>query len=229
MLICQAWLAHRRVFSAHRMIGRTSFLLMPLFLSGGLLVLKTMAVGAGPDGNPLMQVYGARLGIFDALALTGFAALYAAAIANRRHVQLHARYMLATALLLLAPVLTRAGPALVPALRPQSLDDLPMFGQIVQGSNFVVLAVALALAFASGRYGRPYTAVALLTAMQIVAFQWLGGLPWWRESYLGLARLSDGVLIASGLACGGLVIGLAFASAWFTPGGSAGSPGKSAA
>ncbi|MCC5869478.1 MAG: hypothetical protein JJU27_13315 [Gammaproteobacteria bacterium] len=212
MLIAQSWLIQRRSVALHRLAGRASFVLVPAFLAGGLLLLKAMAQHATMPAQPLMQIYGTRLGILDVIAMGGFAGLYFGALANRRSVQLHARYMLATPLLLLSPTLTRILVVYLPPLTIRSPEDFALFGTAVQVSNAIALLIAIALYASAPRHGRAFAITAGLIVLQILTFQWVGDMSWWRGLYLALAKVPDAALTLAGLGFGLAIIGLALSS-----------------
>lgn len=89
--------------------------MVPLSLVSGLLLVHIMLAWAEPFGRS----YAARLAFINLTAMTYFAAAYALATAYRRQVQLHARLMGSTAILVLPPALASAllpfGPGFDPA------------------------------------------------------------------------------------------------------------------
>jgi hypothetical protein len=202
LLILQSWAIHNRKVGLHRRLGRSSFVIFPLFLVGGLMVLQTMAQATVAGFNPFMGVYGPALGLLDILAVATFAFLYYSALKTRSTVQLHARYMLGTLLLLLSPIFARLLAQHIPALQIAGPADMPLFLYSVQLANVMALAVALALYAQAPRYGRPFLLVAAVIALQAIGFQWLGFTAWWREVYTSLAGLPVAVPVALGLIAG---------------------------
>ncbi len=103
MLIVQPWLIRSRRRNIHRVIGRFSFVLAPLVVISALyVVLDNLA--KLPQPYPPIGLSFFWLGLASALY---FAILYGLAIINRKDVQLHARYMAATALAFIVPGLGR--------------------------------------------------------------------------------------------------------------------------
>ncbi len=104
MLIVQSWLIRTRRNPMHRTLGRVSFGLAPVvFVSAVWVNLHFMEGREGPFAADLISVF--WYGFF----LPGaFAVLYVMAIVHRRRMQLHARYMAATALVFIHPGLQRA-------------------------------------------------------------------------------------------------------------------------
>ena len=99
MLIVQPWLIRSRRRDIHRVIGRVSFVLAPLVVISALYVVLDNLVKL-PQPYPSIGLSFFWLGLASAAF---YAMLYILAIINRRDVQLHARYMTATALGFITP------------------------------------------------------------------------------------------------------------------------------
>src|SRR5688572_1810979 len=100
LLAFQSWSIHRRRNALHRTVGLASFALFPFFVTGGLLVIQTMAVKFGGRVDPFYTAFGARLGLIDMVSSLAIPGLFYMALKRRRKVHLHARYMLAPILFL---------------------------------------------------------------------------------------------------------------------------------
>lgn len=98
LLVAQAWLAASGRIEQHRIAGRLSYLLVPLIIVGFVLVSRF-----GQQRQPNPALIGAAL--FDGAL---FVLFYVLAIANRRHPEIHSRYMLLTAVALINAPLGRA-------------------------------------------------------------------------------------------------------------------------
>lgn len=218
LLILQSWAIHHRRIALHRLAGQSSFILFALFLVGGLLALHSMARGVAAGANPFIAVHGPGLGTLDLLAVTTFAGLYFFALRNRRTVQLHARYMLATPLLLLAPIFGRLFEAHVPGLTITGPESMHLFNYSLHLANAVALAAALALYASAPAHGRPFLVVAAVVVVQSAAFQWLGPTPWWREIYASLGNLPAAIPVLLGLAAGIVIVWLGLGGARPKPG-----------
>lgn len=205
MLTTQSWLAHHRQLGVHRLIGRISPAVVTVFVIGGLTMLKAMSIRTHSPEPNLMHVYGSGLALLDVIAVTGFVWLYHGALRHRRQVQLHARFMLATIILLLAPILTRLLVMHFPPLMVRGPEDFALFGMAVQVSNFLALGVAVSLYLSAPRWGRPFVVVAALVILQAIAFQWLTELPPWRGLFAALATTPTLILVAIGLVVGTLI------------------------
>jgi hypothetical protein len=104
MLVGQSWLARVRKISLHRLVGKISLVIAPLFVVSGLLMVRAMLMSE----SGFNRAFGVRLAFVDILTVVGFGAAYALAIYHRREIALHARYMAVTAVLALPPALARA-------------------------------------------------------------------------------------------------------------------------
>ena len=119
MLIVQPFLIKYKKRAIHRMLGKVSYVLVPLVLLSGFLMIRRAyylliddmhqkaAVGLNQlsDREILQQAAAYQaIGIFY---LSWFALFYSFAIINRRKSAIHARFMLATALPLLGPTVDR--------------------------------------------------------------------------------------------------------------------------
>ena len=100
MLIVQSTLASLRSFEAHRAIGKTSFLLVPVIVASTLL-LAHYRLRSGINRELLYFFY------LQCAVLLQFLIAYFFAIANRRMSPVHMRFMVCTALALVDPIFAR--------------------------------------------------------------------------------------------------------------------------
>jgi len=103
MLIAQSWAIDRRRVALHRALGKSSWLLAPLLVVTVLLVAHERIAGA-PAQAYAIQTYILYLQLSLAAL---FAISYAFAIATRRSVARHSRFMICTALTLVDPIVIR--------------------------------------------------------------------------------------------------------------------------
>ena len=170
MLIGQSALVRTRRIALHRVIGRSSLLVVPLFLVSGVLVVHTMLAST----EPFNRTYGARLAFIDLTTMIYFAAAYALAIAYRRQVQLHARLMASTAILVLPPALARALLFFGPGIHG--------FDAAFHGAYLICDLVVMALLVDDARRVKiraPYAVLLVFTVFQQVGFLVLPQLSWW--------------------------------------------------
>lgn len=104
LLMMQSWLIRSGRRTGHRFLGRSSLILAPVIVGSGLWVNFYIMAGAPePITDGLLGAY--WFGFF--LMLT-FTVLHGMGFIHRRRLQLHARYMAATALVFVTPGLGRA-------------------------------------------------------------------------------------------------------------------------
>ena len=212
LLAAQSWTIHHGGRSLHRALGTTSLALFPLFLAGGSLIFLGMAERFAEPPSPFYTLYAARLAWIDIVSVAAFAWLYFEALRRRRQVQLHARYLLATALLLLPPILGRLAPVL-PPLAIEGPQDFWKLGIGFQLGNAVTAAIGIALGATSGRHGRPFYLAAMATLLGGLLYQTLGGMAWWEGLFAAAAGLPPApiallaAMAGAGIAYAGWVAG----------------------
>ena len=188
LLAFQSWSAQQRRFALHRAYGIASLALFPLFLAGGLAVVLTMAASTAA-GSPFYQVYGARLGTMDINSVVLLGILYYGALADRRRVQLHARWLLATPLPLIMPIIGRVINDWVPGLVMHGPQDFPLFAWGVRLSGGIALALTAWLYATAPRRGKPFLIAGAALLLQSVAFETIGRTTWWGAAFRALAAL----------------------------------------
>lgn len=204
LLIAQSFTIHRRQRGVHRQLGLASLALFPLFLMGGTAIFFGMA-DRFVAGEPFQAMYAPRLALLDIVGVGGFAYCYFEALRQRRKVHLHSRYMLATAIFLLPPIIGRLSAIPLGVTGP---EDLAKLGAGFQVANGLTAAIAFALAFWSGKHGRAFAIAGVLTLVGAFFYQTVGGLPAWQALYASVAELPVAPFaMAAGLA--GILIGYA--------------------
>ncbi|MCX2745303.1 hypothetical protein OO013_15605 [Mangrovivirga sp. M17] len=88
---------------AHRIIGWTSLILVPVIVVAGSIMMKNMILNQ--DNYPPQTVY--KLAFIDATTLVAFIGFYSLGIYYRKKLKLHARFMVCTIFAPLIPALTR--------------------------------------------------------------------------------------------------------------------------
>jgi hypothetical protein len=203
LLAAQSWTIHHGHRQAHRASGTASLVLFPLFLAGGTGIFIGMAQRF-VSGSPFHALYAPNLAWLDVVGVGGVAYFYCEALRQRRKVHPHARYLLATAIFLLPPILGRLSPVL-PGLSvagPQDFWKLEIGFQI---ANVITAAIAFALVAHSGKHGRPFLLAGLLTLLAAVLFQTIGSMVWWERLYARAAELpSAPFALAAALAGAGI-------------------------
>jgi len=185
MLAAQSWSIHQGGRQWHRTAGTLSLVLFPLFLAGGVGIFIGMA-RRYVEASPFHVMYAPNLAWLDFAGVGGVAYFFYEALRQRRKVHPHARYMLATAIFLLPPILGRLSPVL-PGLSVAGPQDFWKLGIGFQIANAATAAIAFALAIRSGKHGRPFFLAGILTVIAALLFQTIGNMASWRSFYAGVA------------------------------------------
>lgn len=187
LLAFQSWSIHGGQRRWHRSVGIGSLALFPFFIAGNVAVVLSMAKATPTDA--FYQLYGARLGIMDATSPLILGWLFYHALAERRRVQLHARYMLATPLLLVMPIVSRLADAIFPALVMHGPEDFHRFVWSMRLASGVAVACAAWLYMTAPRFGRPFLVAGSVMLAQAVLFETLALTPAWQSAFAGMGRL----------------------------------------
>lgn len=181
MLIAQPWLISSRRRGVHRLIGRVSLLLAPVIVVSALLAVYDNLARL-PQPYPPIGLSFFWLGLGSAMY---FAMLYSLAILNRRDMQIHARYMVATSLVFIVPgmgrLLTRIGQAI-------GMDWLNF-----QIALWVPVLIGALMIFQDSRKGRirlPWVLATVSWTVVVLGFYFLPRFAWFSsfaDWYLSLA------------------------------------------
>ena len=104
-LIVQPLLIRAKNYKGHRILGKISYLLVPLLLVSIFLVTKMVYYRTLTTDSQKEAIASITVSIPD---LISFAIFYLLAIINREDISKHMRYMIGTSLLLISPGLGRA-------------------------------------------------------------------------------------------------------------------------
>lgn len=189
MLTMQSWSASTRRFALHSAVGKASLGLFPIFFAGGWGVIWTMAKATPND--IFYQIYGARLGTFDIVADLAVGWLYYVALRDRRNVQLHARAMLATPILLISPILGRVFGHYAPGLIIAGPQDFYLFAYSMHLANLVALLLTVWLYRQAPRHGGVFLFTAAIIVIQSILFETLGRNAAWRAFFVGIGSLPE--------------------------------------
>ncbi|MEM7763346.1 MAG: hypothetical protein AAF290_04645 [Pseudomonadota bacterium] len=168
LLMTQNWSAHRRRWRLHAWSGRASLVLLPIFTAGGLLVTQHTLL----KDTQFKALFGEALSIADLIVSAAFVLFYALALKHRRTPDRHARYMLATLILLVGPSLSRFFANFVPGFLVRSLETLPNFGAALDVSFVLLCAYCLILVFRDYRTNKP---IAPFSAALAASVAMIGG------------------------------------------------------
>ena len=170
LLIVQSWLIRNRRNANHRAIGKISFVLAPAVVVTALLVNFFFQASAEDPLAPLIQ----RIYWFGYFSAALFAIMYGLAIRNRRQVQLHARYMVGTALVFVVPGLFR--------LILNYVEPLGIWTPDFFQTTWVPFLIGVWLLFSDWRNKQDVRPYATLSGLWIANFfQWwlLPSWGWW--------------------------------------------------
>ncbi len=205
LLAFQSWAIHQRRNALHRSVGLASFALFPFFVTGGLLVIQTMAVKFTDGSDIFYDMFGARLGAIDAVSSLAILGFFYLALRNRRKVHLHARYMLAPMLFLLGPILSRLMPIL-PPLAIAGPQDFYRFGYGLHLANALAVAIAALLYWRAPKHGRPWLVAGGLVVAQSVVFETFGRSEAWQAMFRAIGALPVSLIAGIGLAASVFVL-----------------------
>ena len=220
LLALQSWSIHHDNMALHRLSGRSSLILFPLFLAGGAGIFLGMAERY-VAGSPFHAMYAPRLAWLDVVAVAGLSFCYFQALRWRRKAQVHSRYMLSTALFLLPPIFGRLSAIPLGVQGPQHFGRLE-YG--FQAANLMAAGIGLWLAFRPAKHGKPFLHTAGFILLSAILFQTVGTWPSWERLVGGAADLPR---VPFGLAAA--VAGVAIAWAGWAAGKRPASPGAEAA
>ena len=182
MLIAQSWLYAHRHLRAHRLVGRASLIVVPLFVVSGILVIHSMMAG---QERGFVKAFGTILGFLDVTSIAYFAWTYGMALRHRKNLQLHARYMASTAVLLLPPALARA-------LGGLNLPFLTSFMAVLHSVYLLTELVIIGLLLSDWRHGgirKPYVILFGFTVLQHVSIVIVPTQGWVKELFRAFGAL----------------------------------------
>ena len=178
LLIAQPLLMRAGRTDAHRALGKTTYLLVPLMVISGFLLAHHRQSQPGQLDQPGML----GLMVLQFLSPLLITAFYSMALANRRSPPVHARWMLATALLLIDPIVAR----MLIFYFPQWIDAAEWLGPALA----VTLTLALIAAERRAVTGRGVFPVVLVCLIiQQTLFYVLDAAAWWKQFALWFVSL----------------------------------------
>jgi hypothetical protein len=172
VLMIQPLLYKHGKLALHRKIGKlAAYILFPLLILGGLKMIHSMlnSPGAYPPGAPNILAY---LDFYSILMLLYF--VYQA-ISKAKNLQLHARYICLTVLVMLPPAIARM------------LFIIPWFDSFNKTLNtsyaiiIIITGILLLDDKKKGSIYPPYKIGMCLFLIQLISLNFIGQWQWWAE------------------------------------------------
>lgn len=178
-LVVQPLLYRYNKMKWHRLIGKTTFLLVPMIVMGGLIMVSYML---NDERYPGFLAY--QLAYIDFFVISTFLLFYILAIKNVHNTHYHARYMACTVFGILIPALARL-------LR--IVPGITTFSQTLHISFALVEITILLLILDDKRKGKirlPYVLALFLMVVQHLTMHVAAEWEWWRwlmDLYAGIS------------------------------------------
>jgi len=171
MVIVQPALYRFNNLKLHRMLGWFSVVLALSVVMGGLLMMKLMMQNKGAYGVDDIEYY---IGIFDAAMLFPFVLFFILGIISRKKIQLHARYMICTAIFPLVAPTSR----LLPGIGITSWEGFMTGSLIINEVIFIALIIHDRI---NGKFRLPYLLALLLTVAFHISSYFVPPMHFWRS------------------------------------------------
>lgn len=205
--MAQGWSIHTRRAHLHRTLGLALFVLVPLFVAGGLLLTQAMAGLGLAKADPFHMLFGVRLALVDLVSVATFLALVALAVLRRRDAHRHAAAMTGTLFLMLPPILGRMLPAVPGFPRIEGLHPFALSFHVAQ----VVAALGAFWLSRQARGGAAVLrAVGMVILVQSLGFETVARTGAWQTIVGALTSLPAPLLAGAGI----LVAAGVLAAAW---------------
>lgn len=172
LLIGQSWLIRARKLSLHRLTGKLSLILAPLIVISGVIVTyHNIGNAENPTAPFMLSIF--WLGLFSSML---FGVLYLLAMIYRSDFQLHARYMICTALVFVLPGLSRA---FANVIAPLGLPVPDFYGtQVLVGAMGVAL---IGWDRYHGRFRAPFLVFTAVWALHLIVWHLIPKWPAWQS------------------------------------------------
>jgi len=193
LLALQSWSIHHDRMSLHRLSGRSSLFLFPLFMAGGAGIFLGMAQRY-VEGSPFQAMYAPRLAWLDIVGVAGFAFCYFQALKWRRKAHVHSRYMLSTMFFLLPPIIGRLSGIPLGVRGPEDFARLT-YG--FQAANVLAAAIPLWLAYRTPKHGKPFIHAAGFILLSAILYQTVGTWAAWEAVITRVAGMPVAPLIVT--------------------------------
>jgi hypothetical protein len=180
LLMTQPILYQRGKMKLHRTLGRWgAFALVPAIVVVGFLMMRNMLIA-----SQIPPMFVDHLAFLDFCALPLFALFVGLAIKYGRDVNLHARYIVCTVLLMMPPAIVRAMPIL-PIFRKSFQADVNM----AMGLMSLILIALLVDDVRRGKVRAPYIVALVANTAVTVAANYAKDWAWWHALTAWIVRL----------------------------------------
>ncbi|RMH16691.1 MAG: hypothetical protein D6696_17640 [Acidobacteria bacterium] len=189
MLVAQGWFIRTKRFAVHRWVGRSSFMIAPLIIVN-VFVAEHEALNAAPQG---ISAEVARLEVFGIPQILVFAVTWGFAIAYRKRIPLHARFMISTAFAVSTAILVRIALnwlTWLPFFEPENLGGIVAATWTFQT---LLLAAFIAMDWRKGIRRSPFWVVTGVLGMMHVGYWTYGTTAAWFAFVRWFAGLRFGV------------------------------------
>ena len=171
LLIVQPALYRFNNIKLHRKIGRFSAFLALSVVIGGFMMMKIMMQSKGKYGVDDIEYY---IGIFDAAMLMPFILFFILGLTFRRKIQLHARYMMCTAIFPLVAPTSR----MLPSFGITSWEGFMTGSLIINEVIFIALIINDII---NGKFRLPYLLALIVTVSFHIASYFVPQMQFWRR------------------------------------------------
>lgn len=197
LLIWQSWTIHNKKRKQHVVAGKISFVLVPLFLASGNWVTKVTII----NDTAFTKMMGISLAGIDLASVVFVAICFYLAMKHRKNVQLHSRYLLATAFPLIGPALARVIAFFVLEMK----DGLDSFKTALDITIMIILVLNLFLLWRDYKAGKPLAPFGFMLAFSLtfpLFFYWLGHTQVWDTWIRSYAGIDTPILLGAGMIMG---------------------------
>lgn len=202
LLIGQSLSIHHRRNALHKRIGKASFLMFPLLITGFMMIINVSAARFAAKESPFIAALGPAFGIGMIIAIAAYLTLYYLALRNRRSIKLHAGFMLATPLILFESPFSRLMAGLFPWMNVIGSEGPRGLLDTIVVSNTLVAVFAMTLYFMDRRNGAPWLIATFFVLLQSAVMWFAPDMPGLDRWFAAYAQLPPAMTVALGALAG---------------------------
>jgi hypothetical protein len=177
MVTAQSWTAqYKNQLPMHRAIGKASLFLFP-FLTGGLAAIISRQGQDFVAGDPVNLIYGPGFLIGTMVAIAAYVTVYYRALKYRRHVWVHAGYMLSTPLILFESPFSRIMGLYIPGFGVKGSADFPHIMQTILWSCAIELVIIAFIWWRVRDRAKPFLVTGVLIVVEVLALAFASDFP----------------------------------------------------